>query len=116
MLGQRMITRHHVRHVVERLYDVLEGLALRIGAQRRRVDVGRGPRLLRQLVHLMRDILTLESIWNRSLKEVVALLEDRALDAFAANCVDDELVVCGLRTVSLIISWVAVTSRHRLRL
>lgn len=38
-LGQGMITRHHVRHVVERLDDVLEGLALRIGAQRGRIDI-----------------------------------------------------------------------------
>lgn len=64
----------------------------------------------------MRDVLTLESVRNRSLKEVVALLEDRALDAFASNGVDYELVVSGLRTVNLMISWVALASRHRLRL
>lgn len=44
----------------------------------------------------MRDILTLESVRNRSLEEVVALLEDRALDAFASNGVDYELVVRSL--------------------
>lgn len=39
-LGQGVIARHHVRHVLEWLDDVLEGLALSIGAQRGRIDVG----------------------------------------------------------------------------
>ena len=109
-LSQGVITRHHVSHVVEGLDDVLEGLALRIGAQGGRVDVGRGTRLLRHVVHLMRDILTLESVWCCSLEKIVALLKDRALDAFASDSINNQLVVSSLRAVSLMVSKVALAT------
>ena len=58
----------------------------------------------------MRDILALEAARSRTLEEVVALLEDRTLDAFTSDGVDDQLVIASQRAVSVIVALTASAS------
>ena len=75
------------------LYGTLERLgSMRIHTERRCINLRIRFSIL-MFVFLLMLWLVLQSIWQRSLKEVIAFLKNGSLDSFAPYCINYEFIV-----------------------